>query len=202
MLPSGKQSKKVAAIKNSVRLNLSMVSEDAEEKMAEYEFFKKEFQFYGKHARMAGELWVQNDYGHTYFKRLIDLYIIAAVVGFRVDRKAAVDYSPVDSKSVFSEQMLNAKEDLDFIMQMMIMLDNKGVMAAEEAVKKAFRGASTKEEFDYYQEMFHSYVRGGVEELYERLVVRKAEPEDGFYDNKTANLMMVLERFAPIREEN
>lgn len=174
--------------------------EDTEEKMAAYEFFKKEFQFYGKHARMAGELWVQNDYEHTYFKRLIDLYVVAAVVGFRVDRKAAADYSPVDAKSVFPEQMLKAKEDLDFILQMMIMLDNKEKMTEEEAVKKAFRGASTREEFDYYQEMFNSYVRGGVEELYERLLVRKSEPEDGFYDNKTANLMMVLERFAPMEE--
>lgn len=166
--------------------------------MADYEFFKREFQFYGKHARMAGELWVANDYEHTYFKRLIDLYLVAAVVGFRVDRKAPVDYSPVDAKSIFPEQMIRAKEDLDFIMQMIIMLDKKDSMTAEEAVKKAFRGASSKEEFDYYQEMFHSYVRGGVEELYERLVIRKAEPEDGFYDNKTANLMMVLERFASL----
>lgn len=169
--------------------------------MAAYEFFKKEFQFYGKHARMAGELWVQNDYEHTYFKRLIDLYVVAAVVGFRVDRKAEIDYSPVDSKSVFPEQMLKAKEDLDFIMQMMIMLEYKDKMPEEEAVKKAFRGASTREEFDTYQEMFNSYVRGGVEELYERLVVRKSEPEDEFYDNKTANLMTVLERFAPMKED-
>ena len=27
--------------------------------MGNYEFFKKEFEFHGKHARMAGELWVK-----------------------------------------------------------------------------------------------------------------------------------------------
>jgi hypothetical protein len=43
--------------------------------------------------------------------------------------------------------------------------------------------------------MFHDYVRGGVEELYERLIIQKAEPDSEFYDNKTANLMSVLERF-------
>ena len=42
--------------------------------MGNYEFFKKEFEFHGKHARMAGELWVKSDYEHTYFRRLIDLY--------------------------------------------------------------------------------------------------------------------------------
>ena len=84
---------------------------------------------------------------------------------------------------------------LDFIMQMMIMLDAKESMPAEEAVKKAFRGAETEEEFQAYQSMFHDYVRGGVEELYERLIIQKAEPDSEFYDNKTANLMSVLERF-------
>ena len=55
--------------------------------MGNYEFFKKEFEFHGKHARMAGELWVKGDYEHTCFRRLIDLYMVAAVVGFRVGRK-------------------------------------------------------------------------------------------------------------------
>ena len=85
--------------------------------MASFEFFKKEFEFRGKHARMAGELWIQNDYGRTYFRRLIDLYITAAVIGFRVDRKAKADYAPNESKSIFPEQMIGAKEDLDFIKQ-------------------------------------------------------------------------------------
>lgn len=163
--------------------------------MAAYEFFKKEFEFRGKHARMAGELCTLNDYEHTYFKRVIDVYVLAAVVGFRVDRKAETDYAPNESKSIFSEQMLGAKEDLDFIMQMMIILENRENMSPEESVKKAFRGPESKEEFEYYREMFNSYVRGGVEELYERLVLRKSEVEEEFYDEKTANLMALLERF-------
>ena len=163
--------------------------------MGNYEFFKKEFEFHGKHARMAGELWVKGDYEHTCFRRLIDLYMVAAVVGFRVDRKAKEDFSPFGTKSILAEQVINAKEELDFIMQMMIMLDAKESMPAEEAVKKAFRGAETEEEFQAYQSMFHDYVRGGVEELYERLIIQKAEPDSEFYDNKTANLMSVLERF-------
>ena len=73
----------------------------------------------------------------------------------------------------------------------------KHEMTQEQAVKKAFRGAETKEEFETYQEMFDCYVRGGVEELYERLVIRKADSDDAFYENKTANLMALLKRFVP-----
>lgn len=165
--------------------------------MASYEFFKSDYKFYGKHARMVSELCYLNDYQHTYFKRLVDIIPMAAVIGFRLDRKAEADYAPVETKTVFLQQMLNVKENLDFILQMMIMLENAQQIPQEEAVKKAFRGAQSKEEFEQYQDLFDSYVRGGIEELYERLVIRKADSDDDFYENKTANLMVLLERFAP-----
>ena len=116
--------------------------------MADFEFFKKEFEFKGKHAKMAQELWVRDDTERTYFKRLIDLYVAAAIVGFRVDRKAEEDYSPFETSSIFPEQMLKEKENLDFILQMMIMLNYRGTLTDEECVKKAFQGAQTKEEFE------------------------------------------------------
>ena len=109
--------------------------------MADFEFFKKEFEFRGKHARMAQELWISNDYEHTYFKRLMDLYLVAAVVGFRVDRKAQEDYSPIEPKSIFPDQMIKEKENLEFIMQMMIMLENRGRLSDEECVKKALHSS-------------------------------------------------------------
>lgn len=165
--------------------------------MASCEFFKSEYKFRGKHAKMVSELWYLSDYEHTYFKRLVDIIPLAAIIGFRMNRKAVEDYAPVETKTVFLQQMLNAKEDLDFIMQMMIMLECAEGLSQEQAVKKAFRGAGTKEEFEQYQEMFDSYVRGGVEELYERLIIRKADSDDRFYENKTANLMVLLERFVP-----
>ena len=47
--------------------------------MADFEFFKKEFEFKGKHAKMAQELWVRDDTERTYFKRLIDLYVECSI---------------------------------------------------------------------------------------------------------------------------
>ena len=170
--------------------------------MASYEFFKKEFEFKGKHARMASELWVANDYEHTYFKRLIDLYIIAAIIGIRVERKAPEDYSPFEAKSIFPEQMMKAKEDLDFIMQMMLMLEERSGMSEEEKVKLAFRGPESQEEYNQYYELFNSYVRGGVEELYDRLIIHKNDSSGEFQDNKTANLMELIERFGIAKMEN
>lgn len=168
--------------------------------MAEYEFFKKEFEFKGKHARMARELWMKDDAEHTYFKRLMDLYMVAAIIGFRIDRKTEEDYSPFETSSIFPEQMLKEKENLDFILQMMIMLNYRGILTDEECVKKAFQGAQTKEEFEEYKKMFHDYVRGGVEELYEQLVIRKSDTDDQFRDNRTANLMAIIGRYGKKQE--
>lgn len=163
--------------------------------MASYEFFKKEFEFKGKHARMVSELWQANDYEHTYFRRLIDIYMIAPIIGFRVGKNVPEDNAPFDPKSIFPEQMIKAKEDLDYIMQMILILDNKDGMSNEECVKLAFRGAETEEQYQKYQRLFNGYVRGGVEELYDRLIVRKSELDDEVHDNKTANLYELLNRF-------
>lgn len=169
--------------------------------MADFEFFKKQFEFRGKHAQMVSELCVLNDYEHTFFKRAIDVYVFAAIIGIRIDRKVPEDYSPVETKKVFPEQMINAKDDLDFIMQMMIMLDTNPNKTNDEKVREAFRGAQTKEEYDRLMKDFNDYVRGGVEELYEWLIIRKPGSEDDFYDERAANLMALYERFAPRRDD-
>ena len=64
-------------------------------------------------------------------------------------------------------------------------------------MREAFRGAQSKEEYDRLSDNFNDYVRGGVEELYERLILRTPDSEDGFYDKRTANLMALYERFEP-----
>jgi len=163
-----------------------------------WEFFKKEFQFTGIHSRMAGELWVKENIQHSYFKRLIDLYLVAPLIGFRLNRKAKADYSEVEPKSIFPEQMLGAKDKLDFMMQMILMLEYVDTKEAKDCVDRAFREPETKEEFDAQYALFNEYVRGGVEELYERLVVRKADVEEEYKEERSANVMGLLERFGDI----
>ena len=158
----------------------------------EYELFKKEFEFTGKHAIMVSKLWNKEEPQHSYFTRLIDLYVTAAVVGFRTGHKAEVDYSAVEPKSIFPEQMLKAKEDLEFIFQYMILLENPEE-DSEIRIKRAFKNIETKEELDSCQKYFNDYVRGGVERMYEFLILRNPEPEEP-YDRKAANMVAMMER--------
>lgn len=167
----------------------------AEQKM---EYFKKEFQFTGKHARMAGELWVFNDSQNSYFRRLIDLYILAPIIGFRLNRKAEADYSEGEVKSIFPEQILRERDKLEFILQMILMLEYTDIRDYKSCVNLAFREPETVEEFQRNNKLFHDYVRGGVEELYERLVVRRSELDEGYREEKSANMVALLERFEEV----
>lgn len=159
-----------------------------------YEFFRKEFEFRGKHARMADELCSIKDTESNYFKRVIDIYLLAAIVGFRFDRTAKEDTSYSDTKSIFSDVMNKEKDNLDFIMQLILILDNARTMSQKDSIIKAFRGAQTKEQYIEYEQIFHDYVRGGLEEIYESLIVRIPEAEEGYSDARTANMMALLER--------
>ena len=85
-----------------------------------YEFFKSKYEFYGKHARMVEELCSLKEVENNYFRRVVDVYLMAAIVGFRLDRKAPLDNSSDDSKSIFPDVMLKEKDTLDFLMQNMM----------------------------------------------------------------------------------
>ena len=69
----------------------------------------------------------------------------------------------------------------------------------EQRVDSAFRNPETQEEYEKNMELFNSYARGGVEYLYQELVMREpAEGED--HENKTINNMInLLEN--PLRED-
>ncbi len=159
-----------------------------------FEFFKGKYELTGKHARMADELCHISEPENNYFKRVVDVYLLAAIVGFRFDRRAYADYSTDDTKAVFGETMLKEKENFDFLLQTMLILENARTMNGKESILKAFKGPQTKDEYAACQKMFDDYVRGGVEELYESLIVRKPDPEEAYGDEKTANLMAFLER--------
>lgn len=162
-----------------------------------FEFFKKEFEFTGRHARLASELYKDNEEDETKacFKRLIDLYILSAIVGCRAERKSPVDTSAVSPCSIFPEQMIKEKDKLDFIMQMILMTEYIDSKTPEECVKIAFRGAQSKEQYDNYLTLFNDYARGGLEIIYDALVVRRPEMDEQYHNIMSANIMNFMDEF-------
>ena len=121
-----------------------------------YSYFHNDVVLTGKHARYVDALWEQNQIKRSHFKRLVDLYAFAAIIGFRSKRKSKLDSSDDDKRTIQTQQLLNFTV-LQQLMKLFLLLDNDS-LDAETRVNKAFRGPNTDEEFFQNNEMFNSYV--------------------------------------------
>ena len=109
--------------------------------MAEnFEYFHKEVQIVGKHSRYVDAMWTQGKVQESYFKKLVDLYIIAAVIGLKMKKTAPIDNTEEGKRTVPIGAMLGKIEDLNTIMQMVLLLDETSNLEIEQRVNRAFRG--------------------------------------------------------------
>lgn len=175
-----------------------------------YEFFKKPVVITGRHARMAKELWTlspgtareerkagaeDQTREKTFFSRLVDLYKLAPIIGCLEERKGKRDFSGEDTARVFAEQMNREKEELDNTMTMIMMVElaDSGLYTKEEAVRLTFKGPASDEEYKKWEDTFHSYVLGGIEVLYEELILKSSAYENEYSNHRnTAAIMEFL----------
>lgn len=143
--------------------------------------FDKEYEFVGKHADMV--LALRSDSSdssqppESLFKRFIDVYLIAPIVGFLYQKKAPVDSSPTKPRSIFAETIIAEKSRLMLVYRLIMILDRKIELDINERVGRTFRETdedSVRENMALHDE----YVRGGVEVLYDKLIgTSKTEEE-------------------------
>ena len=161
-----------------------------------YEYFRENSEVLsGKYADYADALWKQNDIKNSYFKRLIDLYTVAAAIGIRIKRRAAEDSSSDNKRTIQMEQLMSNLSTLQPLMRIMLTVDDSRSLTLEEKLDSAFRLPETEEAYKNNMNLFNSYMRGGLEYLYENLIVRTISPEDEDYsDARITNMMALLKR--------
>ena len=144
--------------------------------------FDKEVRITGKHAHYM--VLLANNFGDTnakLFNRNIDVYVQAPIVGFLYTRKATKDVETKDPNGkvydahILKDQMLNAKDNLTFNMQLILLLDVNYEKNEEKRVDRAFRNFG-QDEKDF--ELFESYLLGGIEVLYEHLIADASKADD------------------------
>ncbi len=89
-------------------------------------------------------------------------------------------------------QLTDTYQTLAPIMKLVLMLDESRGLNEEERIRSAFRIPETKEEHDAGMELFNSYARGGIEYMYEMLVVRPGTPDDEYGDQRINNILALL----------
>lgn len=159
-----------------------------------FEYFKTENMiFTGSHRDYIDQMWELNKMSKSFFKRLVDLYAIAAIVGLRVGRKSPADDDGTDIKRTIQIQQLNDLNPvLTNIMRMVLLFDDSRGLSTEQRLESAFVIPEDKETYSENMELFNSYARGGIEYLYEQLILRSPDIEDDYTDKRIANIYALI----------
>lgn len=159
-----------------------------------YEYFKVDEMFFvGKHRDYVDKLWTQGKIQESYFKRLVDLYAITAIVGLKAKRRSPEEKDESDVKRTVQMKQLNENyQTLLPIMRMILIMDDSRKMTFEEKLESAFLIPEDEDTYKANMELFNSYARGGIEYLYEHLVLRAPDVDEDFTDFRIANIVALV----------
>lgn len=157
--------------------------------------FDKQYRFKGRHAVRVDKLTSVFEPASKakIFDRNIDIYTNAPLVGFLYRRLAEADdernpeTGQIYNENVMGDRVIQSKEELLFNFRLIMLLDLDYESEAEKRINKAFRHMG---EDPADEERFDSYVRGGIDVLYEKLIEGANSPND--YIN---NLYEFLDEF-------
>lgn len=157
--------------------------------------FDKQYRFKGRHAIRVDKLTsvFEPTSKAKIFDRNIDIYTNAPLVGFLYRRLAEADdernpeTGQIYNENVMGDRVIQSKEELLFNFRLIMLLDFDYESEAEKRINKAFRHMG---EDPADEERFDSYVRGGIDVLYEKLIEGANSPND--YIN---NLYEFLDEF-------
>lgn len=143
--------------------------------------FENDYNITGKHATYLKFLAAKNSgskdaeqssvVSAKIFERYIDVYMNAAIWGLLYNRTAPKDNTSDDRARIYADAFAKERENCTFLYRMVMLLDKQTTISPEERINRAFRydvQDNKKEEFAQNMELFHSYIRGGIEELYEQ----------------------------------
>lgn len=145
--------------------------------------FDKQYRFKGRHAVRADQLTSAFDgvSKAQLFGRNIDIYANAPLIGFLYGRTAELDNTKnpetnqVYNQNVMGDRVIYSQEELMFNFRLIMLLDKRYEPDEDKRIDKAFRHMGENPEDE---ERFDSYVRGGVDILYEKLIEGAIEPDD------------------------
>ena len=151
--------------------------------------FEQDYNIVGKHASYLKYLAKKNAQEDSdgnmksamIFERYIDVYMNAAVWGLLYERTAKVDNASKDRARIYADAYARERDTCVFLFRLVMLLEKKTNASQQERIDRAFRydtQIGKEEEMKTCLDLFHSYVRGGIEVLYERLTDGCSERDD------------------------
>lgn len=134
------------------------------------------------------------------FERYIDVYMNAAIFGLLYNRTAKRDTTSDDRARVYADAFAKERENCMFLYRIVMLLDKTIELSPEERVNRAFRYDSQpdkSEEFTQNMELFHSYIRGGIEVMYEQFT-DGCQTQDDYLSKSYETMTMFRKELAGI----
>ncbi|NLD50199.1 MAG: hypothetical protein GX660_23935 [Clostridiaceae bacterium] len=146
--------------------------------------FNKPYLLKGKHASYIRFLSAQtkindkNAKGAFVFRTAVEIYKTAPLIGLAYNRKSQEDTQSSDSYTIFGDAIIGHQADLDFAFRLVMLADNSTELSSDERVDRAFKQDEQHEKLAQNLELFHQYMRGGLEWLYEHITDGATTKED------------------------
>jgi len=128
--------------------------------------FEHDYTLTGKHATYVKFF---KDEAKLY-ERYIDVYMNAAVFGLLYNRCAPIDSESKDRARIYADAFSTCRSDCVMLYRLVMLLEKKTDLDAESRVDRAFRDDAddrSPEKVSANMALFHGFVRGGIEVMYE-----------------------------------
>ena len=140
--------------------------------------FQGQYWFYGTHAEKVKRLTSEFDSNkQKLFSYNHEIYQLAPIVGYLYNCKSLLNKDNNIDTSIFPEQISSHRHIFLFNYQLIMLLDKENEPNFDIRIDKAFRYFGTDKAKDD-EELFESYVRGGIDILYEKLIEPSKSPDD------------------------
>ena len=145
--------------------------------------FDKQYRFRGRHAVRVDALTsvFDSESKAKLFERNVDVYANAPLVGFLYgitsdpDDTRNPETNQVYNQNVMGDRVIYSQEELMFNFRLIMLLDKAYEPNEDIRINKAFRNMG---EDPSDEARFDSYVRGGVDVLYEKLIEGVTSPDE------------------------
>ena len=139
--------------------------------------FNKDYSFKGKHNDMVIALTsiVDNKTNFKLFNRNIDVLLIAPIIGFLYGRMAEkdniTDDKDISEKKINYQQLCKESDKINYNYELIMILHNREKESINVRLDRAFKYANNTLVKEECYKIFEKYILGGIEVLYEKLIV-------------------------------
>ncbi len=146
--------------------------------------FDKPYMIKGKHAtyaRFLSATTARLDKGAKVagiFGTTVEMYVVAPLIGAAYNRRVDEDNSSSDSYTIFGDAIIKQQENLDAVYRLIMLVDDSQKLSNDEKIARAFKEDEIPDKVSQNLELFHQYMRGGIEWLYEQTTDGATTKED------------------------